>query len=81
MMSVDRTEQLRAAFWWIDPLQGLISFALALALIWALLSMVLEPDAIQVAQVRADAFATVVTAQSTRIAILERTPTPTTGTR
>jgi hypothetical protein len=24
-MSVDRTEQLRAAFCWIDPIQGLIS--------------------------------------------------------
>ena len=36
--------------------------------------MVLEPNAVQVEQVRADAYATVVTAQSTRIAILERTP-------
>jgi hypothetical protein len=61
-MSVDRTEQLRAAFWWIDPLQGLISVALAVALLWALLSMVLAPNALLVEQVRADDYARVVTA-------------------
>jgi hypothetical protein len=81
MMSVDRTEQLRNALWWIDPIQGLIIFALTIALLWALLSIVLEPNAVQAEQVRADTYATQVTAQSTRIAVLERSPTPTLSTR
>jgi hypothetical protein len=81
MMSDDRAEQLRAALWWIDPIQGLVICALAIALLWALLSIVMEPNAVHVEQVRADAYATQVTAQSTRIAILERSPTPTLSTR
>lgn len=76
-MAIQRTEQLRAALWWIDPLQGLIVMALAIALVWALLSLALEPNAVQVQQVRADTYATQVAAQSTRIAGLERELTPT----
>jgi hypothetical protein len=80
-MAVERTEQLKAALWWIDPLQGLIVIGLAIALLWALLSLVLEPNAVQVEQIRADGYATVVAAQATRIAVLERTPTPTSASR
>jgi hypothetical protein len=79
-MAVERTEQLKAALWWIDPVQGLIVAVLALALLWALFSMVQEPNAVQAQQVRADGYATVVAAQSTRIARLEQTPIPTRST-
>jgi hypothetical protein len=65
-MAVERTEQLKAVLWWIDPVQGLIVAFLALALQWALLSVVQEPNAVQVQQVRADRYATVVAAQSSR---------------
>jgi hypothetical protein len=77
MMAVDREEQLTAALWWIDPVQGLIAAILAIALLWALFSLVQQPGEVQAQQVRADGYATVVAAQSTRIAVLEKTPTPT----
>jgi hypothetical protein len=80
-MAVERTERFKAALWWIDPLQGVIVAMLAIALLWALLSLVQEPNAVQVEQQRAQGYATVVAAQSTRIALLEQTPVPTSGTR